>query len=308
MHLRYDEDLIEGLVNLCVSNGRKSVSPLQIRRFQVEREQIYSISDPDDRCAAFSKLYSKWFLEWDLNQDLTRPLTLFPEVTKSIQIFAFRKAKNQSEEGSELFVKSASEKNAVIALCIETFQNTDKMTRLLNHELMHLHDMITPDFGYTPYEFSSNDASRQRLTLQRYRLLWDVTIDGRLTRAGLPTLSDEERRRSEFDSGYKFWPEEKRIEIFQSLWMNPSPRHQALLALAVDPRDTHQQHLPIPGALCPLCSFSTFEWANGPELSIETTEAIRKQFPNWNHEQGVCKRCVEIYEAVHMEQPATMVR
>jgi hypothetical protein len=79
------------------------------------------------------------------------------------------------------------------------------------------------------------------------------------------------------------------------LWQHPNPRHEALLAIASDPRDVKSAQEPTPGAPCPLCGFATFQWADAARFSESTIAAIRKEFPHWTADQGACARCLEIY-------------
>ena len=55
----------------------------------------------------------------------------------------------------------------------------------VRHEFTHLSDMLDPAFGYAPtLDLPGLNGAQQRLARERYRLLWDITIDGRLTAAG----------------------------------------------------------------------------------------------------------------------------
>ena len=74
MHLRYDEDFVEAAVFLGTSGRRRGISPLQIARFNREREKLYAILDPDERNTAFFRLHLEWFREWGLERLLTDPL------------------------------------------------------------------------------------------------------------------------------------------------------------------------------------------------------------------------------------------
>src|SRR5262249_376362 len=141
----------------------------------------------------------------------------------------------------------------------------------------------------------ARNAAQQRLTRERYRLLWDITIDGRLAAVSRAAASGLERHRAAFDRAFGFWADEKRNQVFFSLRGDPQPRHNDLLAVASDPRDLKAAHEPTPGAPCPLCGFPTFAWADTPVMSAQTTAAIQAEFPDWLPEQGVCKRCGEIY-------------
>jgi hypothetical protein len=298
MKLLFDEDLVEAVVFLCASGRRKGAPSLQIRRFHSSREKLYSILDADERNAAFFQLHLDWFREWQVEEFL-RSITGSFSLLDSLSGLAFRKARGKNEEGAELFVNAEQQGNGIVAIRAERFENDDALRRFLNHELMHVSDMVDPMFAYSP-DLALTGAARanERLVRERYRLLWDVTIDGRLHQRELATEATRERRWTEFDCAFGFWPEDKRFATFDSLWLGTQPRHSALLALAADPRDLRAVHEPLPGAPCPLCGFSTFEWASASALTPQISEAIRGEFPHWIAVDGACARCAEVYKAV----------
>jgi len=296
MQLRYDEELVEAAAFLCAGGRRADVPPLQIRRFHREREKPYGILDPDERNAAFFTLHLEWFREWGLEQVLLNLVDEFPLLRKSLAVLAFRKARGRNEEGAELFVSAETGRNAVVALCPERFARDEELAPFLRHEFMHLNDMLDAAFGYAPQlHLAGQNPAQQRLTRERYRLLWDITIDGRLTHARCPTTGHRESHRAAFDRAFNFWSETRRDEVFDSLWNGTNPRHGDLLAIASDPREVKAAHEPLPGALCPLCGFPTFHWASLERLAGRARAAIRREFANWSPELGACARCVEVY-------------
>ncbi len=307
MHLRYDDDFVEAAVFLCASGRRPGAPALQIRRFHAERERCYTVADPDERNAAFFKVHLGWFREWGLEQLLTGLLQKYPLLPDALNVLAFRQARGRNEEGAEMYV-SAGVRNAMVALRMDRLERDEPLLRFLRHEFMHLHDMVAPAFGYSPQlHLSGQNPTQQRITRERYRLLWDITIDGRLVCADRVTANRREQHQLLFDRAFAFWPEEKRRRVFDAHWTGPDPRHETLLALAADPRDLSHAREPLPGGSCPLCGFPTFEWADAPALRSETLAAVKQQFPDWSPEEGVCRRCVEIYEAAsQMELPATI--
>ena len=290
--LLFDEDLVEGAVVDCA----RTASPLLVRRFHREREKVYTIADPDERNAAFFRLHLDWFREWGLETFLRERIAAFPNLETHLKALAFRKARNKTEEASELYVNRDREWHGMVALRPERFGKKKSLVLFLNHELMHLNDMVDPKFGYSP-EISdlSQSPSQQRLLRERYRLLWDVTIDGRLIGAGLETGATREQRWNEFNRAFSSLPEAKCQETFQSLWIGPAPQHVQLVTLARDPRGLGASHAPQPGGPCPLCGFPTFEWSHG--LPEPITAAIQAEFQHWSPEHGACKRCVEVYES-----------
>lgn len=309
MQLRYDEDFIEAAAFLCTSGQRKSVPSLQIARFHREREKLYGILDPDDRNAAFFKPHLEWFREWKLEKIFTGLLSEYPSLYSALNMLAFRKARARTEEGAELYVQNGDgealtpvSRNAVVALRAERFARDEDLIPFLRHEFMHLHDMVDANFGYSPQlHLSGQNASQQRLTRERYRLLWDITIDGRLTNAGRATVGDREVHRTAFERAFGFWPEQKRDVIFGSLWNGQRPRHAELLEIASDPREVKCSQEPLPGAPCPLCGFSTFQWAGAEQLGGEVGKAMLREFPHWTPEQGACERCAEIYASTAVQ-------
>ena len=291
MNLLFDEDLLEGAVFDCA----RKVHPFQVRRFHREREQVYAFADPDQRNAAFFRLHLDWFREWGLEAFVRERIAPFRNIQKLTGL-AFRKARSKSEEGSDLYVNQNGARHGMLALRPERFSNRSALVPFLNHELMHLNDMLAAEFDYSPdVGDPAQSASQQRLTRERYRLLWDTTIDGRLLRSGAETIATREQRWNEFNRAFSFLPEPKREGTFQGLWNGLAPRHAELVSLAKDPRGLGVSSAPQPGGPCPLCGFPTFEWSRGlPEAIVA---AVRADFPHWSSDHGACKRCVEVYES-----------
>ena len=307
MHLRYDDDFVEAAVFLCASGRRPGAAALQIRRFHAERERCYTVADPDERNATFVKVHLGWFREWGLEQLLTSLLNEYPLLPGALNLLAFRQARVRNEEGAELYV-SAGVRNAMVALRMDRLEYDEPLLRFLRHEFMHLHDMVDPAFDYSPQiHLPTHNQTQQRITRERYRLLWDITIDGRLTRAGRETVNRRDQHQALFERAFSFWPEDKRRQGFDSHWNERAPCHENILALAADPRDLSHAQEPLPGGSCPLCHFPTFEWTDVSTLNLETLTTLRTQFPHWTPDQGACKRCAEIYEmAGKHEIPATV--
>jgi hypothetical protein len=299
MQLRYEEDFLEAAVFLCAGGPCQAIPSLQIARFHRERERLYQILDPEDRSTAFFKLNLEWFREWGLEGPLTELLGEFPLLFAKLSVLAVRLARGRNDEGVELYVNEARQCSAILASRAESFARGDELREYLRHEFTHLHDMLDPGFGYAPeLDLPGLNTAQQRLARERYRLLWDITIDGRLAAAGHTPAATREQHAAAFARGYSFWPEKKQAETFNLLWEHRSPRHADLLALIADPRGLRDAHRPAPGGSCPLCDFPTFDWAEVGRLTVEITARISTEFPAWTPEQGLCYRCVESYEVL----------
>jgi len=307
MELRYDEDFIEAAVFLCTSGRRKGVPSLQITRFHREREKPYAILDPDDRNTAFFKLHLDWFREWGLEKPLAEVIKEFPLVRERLGVLAVRKITGRNDEGAELYINEANQRTGLLALRMERLTDDTALRNYLRHEFTHLQDMLDPAFGYSPaLDLPGLNAAQQRLARERYRLLWDITIDGRLAARAYTPMATREQHAAMFARGYSFWPEKRQAETFDSLWQCRAPHHSDFLALVTRPRGTHETHGPAPGGSCPLCDFPTFSWADVDSLPAEITRQITSEFPVWHAEQGLCNRCLETYQAVAKAQLAAI--
>jgi hypothetical protein len=304
----YDDELVEAAVLLGASSRLPGVPTLQIRRFHAERERCYQVLETEARQAAFARLHRAWFSQWGLEKPLTSAVDRFPVLERRLVALAFRRGRSRADEGAELYRDATGECRGVVALRPERFSHETTLTRLLHHELAHLADLVDASFGYSPELPSARQtAAHQRLVRDRYRLLWNISVDGRLVQRGLHTVANETQRRREFNSGFAFLPEPRRSELFDDLWQGRLANHQALCALAVDPRGLHDHHLPVPGALCPLCGFAAFQWTDARTLPPAACARIHAEFPAWQDTEAVCARCAEVYAAITgMTYPPTV--
>lgn len=298
MPLRFEQELVESAVTLHLTSGR--VPALQATRFHRERENLYRVSDPDERNDAFFKLHLEWFREWALDKQLTGPVHEL-SLLETLDLLAFRSARSKREEGAELYVNDAGKKHGVVALRPLRFRDAKDLNCFLRHELWHICDMVDPTFGYAPGIRGQLSPAQQRLARERYRVLWDVTIDGRITKSRNAGQATKEERRAEFDAAFPFWSSDKRDALFISLWTEAHPTHAMLEDHVRDPRDLQNTKGPVPGSPCPLCTFPTFDWATAGELSNGTVAAILTEFPYWTSDQGACSRCADIYRLVSLE-------
>jgi hypothetical protein len=308
MKLLFDEDLIEAALFRWADGKWPESSPPLIRRFHADRERCYSILDPDERNAAFNRVHRSWFVECGLRERLESCARLFPPLSRSLDALAFRQARAKSDEGAELYVNPEGQRQGIVALRPDRLAHHAALARWLHHELMHLSDMLDPDFDYSPSLDSLElTTGEQRCVRERYRLLWDITIDGRLAHRQLPSIEDQTSRRAEFDRGYAFLTLDRRGVLFADLWSGRLARHALLLKLAADPRALSGLHTATPGAHCSLCGFSAFEWADPHHLPPAALPRIHAEFPNWLPTHGLCARCAEIYTAAFgFELPPTV--
>lgn len=293
MKLVYDQDLIEEAVFLAASSKAKPVEPALLRRFHREREKLYAISDPDERNDAFFQLNLEWFREWEQEQLLLSALAEFPLLKSKLSLLAFRKARLKKEEGAELYA-TAEDRKGVVTVCPSRFIHAAGLIEFLRVELFHLHDMVSPEFAYKPLlDEARLSELQERIARERYKLLWDISIQSRLLRLKRLSLPLD-KLISQFHKAFEFWSAEKRSETLREL-CEMDPTHPRLVELCTDPKDLLSSHKPGPGAHCPLCGFSTFHWASEQDL-FPLSAAITMEFPHWTSSQGACNRCAETYQ------------
>jgi hypothetical protein len=308
MKLLFEDDLVEGVVRLCATGRRPGAPALQVRRFHAERERCYTVPDPEARADAFARVQLGWFAEWGLESLLAKCVAQFPVLESALLALAFRQARGRNDEGAELYRDPDGSWRGIVALRPDRFERDMGLTRFLHHELAHLADMVDPRFGYSP-EFgqAGMTVSQQRLVRERYRLLWAVSIDGRLAARGLASVADEAQRQQELDRGFAFLGEARRTELFGALWRGELAQHGPLVAIAADPRALRGRHAPVPGAPCPLCGFATFAWSDTKGMRGAARERMHVDFPHWGGDEPVCARCAEMYNAITgVEYPATV--
>src|SRR5437867_12451725 len=95
--------------------------------------------------------------------------------------------------------------------------------------------MLEPAFGSDRTLRPSDDGpSRDTILRDRYRVLWDVTIDGRLARRGLGGVGARETRQQEFAKTFAMLGDEG-PRVFDDWFDRIEPTHAALVAFAQAP-------------------------------------------------------------------------
>jgi hypothetical protein len=303
MQLQYDQDFVEAAVGVCAWGRVPSVPRLQIARFHREREALYSIADTVERDTGFFELHLEWFREWGLEAVLTASLREFSMLGRHLSILAIRTARGRKDEGAELYVNEAGQRTGILSLRPERLTSGHQVAGFLGHELSHLQDMVNPAFGYSrELNLTQWSPGQQRLAQERYCVLWDTSIDGRRHGANRPTIGTREGRWQEFTMAFGRWPEVKRESTFTAVWNHPRPTHLWFLDLVAEGCELAGSEQPTPGGLCPLCRFPTFVWADPLKLTDGLLAAVRREFPIWLPEHGLCGRCCAVYRSRLMQE------
>jgi len=291
--LEFDARLVEeGVCRALYGHQQEAV-------FRRERDQVYSILDLERREEAFRSIHWSWFRRLWLAEPLEQALAERIEALSAVEQILIVSAPGAREEGAELFVAAAAgtaAKPTRLVLCLraETLVQPERALRLLRHELLHVADMLEPAFGYVPWLDHDRDSpAYERLVRERYRVLWDTSIEGRLSRAGW----------TESDARIRCWVEFSRAfaagakpddSAFVRLFDGPRPSHAELAALALSGGGSSSTRR---GQRCSLCRLPTFERLVGSQLTEPVRVGIQADFPQWEPQQGVCPQCADLYAA-----------
>lgn len=306
-HIEYHTGLVEETIMLAIEGHPRE------REFRRSRDRIYEITDHEKREKEFQEFHSQWFLRLDLGRPLTAALSEQSSLTQCARCCRLIAARSRQEEGADLHgtkgagPEAKSDPRAVVVrLCAGSFLNPQSLLNRLRHEFMHVADMLAPWFGYQP-QLPSSEAgpAYDNLLRERYRVLWDAWIDGRILRRGWTPEMPREKRLAEFAAAFPMPGEE--TEACFCFWFHFAfHTHAEMVRFALNP--TSGEHAGLKSALggrCPLCRFPSYEFLeNSATLPFETLQEISREFPEWRPEQGLCRQCADLYEARHLSRLA----
>lgn len=298
--VRYDPCFMEEAVFFALRDH------LQTSVFQKERDRLYEIQDAEERERGFQDLNRKWFDRLGIADPIEKAVRERPSVPSSIRVFTVSRAPGKKEEGAELFVSNEEglndrERRTVrLLLRPEALFSPERLLTFLRHELYHVADMVDPSFGYEPtLPAAQGGPTHDRLLIDRYRTLWDITIDGRMTGHGWPPQSSRADHLACFTRLFSMLGDQT-DQIFGRLFDNHLPTHADLVAFACNPRAAAGHAIPRlhPGSRCPLCGFPTHRFEPEPErLGAEVVAAITQDFPTWEPCLSLCMQCADLYRS-----------
>jgi hypothetical protein len=275
------------------------------RTFRAERDAIYHLQD-EDREESFEVLHQRWFEQLGMHVPLTDVLSCWSILQTDTDRCLLLKALGRKETGVELFVSDDESgqsqgkmRSIVIQLTPEMLTQTEPLVDFLRRELLHLVDMLDSDYGYDPYlPKSPIGPTYDRLLQERYRILWNITIDGRLyQKEWLPsTVRDQQLLyfRNVFAG-----PQKEQEIAFSFFFDNWPHTHKELVAAALFPESWFTSSNP--GAeskgQCPLCHFPSFTLLSvTASFPTDLVNQMQEQHPNWNPTLPVCQQCADLYE------------
>jgi hypothetical protein len=310
LEIEYDHQLVDDIVCKGLVRQEASGDCSLYNEYHEKRNAIYEMPE-ERRPRRFRELDEEFFNRLGYGDFLRDAFEEYPDIESAIKEVHVRRATTRKNEGSNLVDEGTK---VIIRLYPELFvEGSKEIRRVIRHELMHVSDMINSAFEYNVYEEFATSPMEERIITDRYRLFWDISIDGRLANKGLETTASKEERKKEFDSFFSKIPEDTRELIFDKMWnadetithprlVELSKDTNKVLALAAGSRSAEElvedaKALgPVPGTTCPLCGFPSFDWIEEVAQDEDIAKIINEEFPDWKPQDGVCERCAEYYK------------
>ncbi len=231
-------------VEECVLLAVDRLAPDVERCFRVERDALYEIEEEEVRESRFHTFHARWFAKLHLSDGVLRSIEEFPFVVDGTSRCVVLTTISATEESADLHDDrrpdspvEAAKPVLVMRLRPHSLLNAGQLADRLRHELSHVADMLDPQFGYQKHlrSFSPElDPAFESLFRNRYRVLWDTTIDGRLAARGVLPPNVEERRRHDFLGAFPML-QDRADECFRHFFLSPRPRHDELARFATQP-------------------------------------------------------------------------
>lgn len=308
--VEFDVRLIEAAVLLAV----EVASPMEQRAFHEIRDALYRDGDPEQREARFNEMHGRFFVRFKLGAGL---LALLDEGTPagcvgaSVSRTIVAQAFSSADEGADLRAVEGprDERGAqpilLIRLRPRTLLDPGRMAPLLRRDLLHVADMIDPAFAYTRQLPSVAEPARDALIKDRYRVLWDTSVDGRLAARGLLSPGGRAMRLAEFLLTFPMIETGAAEREFLKLFDGPRPSHDELCLQAADPRGEGRGTL---GAdLCSLCRCPTRVFHSAPGgLDRDLLPMILRENPGFRPDDPVCLQCADLYAARYLTDPVSV--
>lgn len=236
--IEYESALVEEAVLLAVKDRPEERS---LRRV---RDPIYEIADEERRNIRFDELHRAWFERLGLQRPIQQALAERPILAAATRRCFVAKVPRRKDETAELFVRPEDghveeiERRSIgIMLRPQSFVRGDRLLNLLRHEFLHIVDMLNPAFEYSAVFSRDEDATiPETAILERYRALWDASVDGRLAREGMVSLSRRDQRLADFARVFGMLGAQTE-EAFSLLFDRSGHTHPQLVKFARAPRE-----------------------------------------------------------------------
>ncbi len=302
MQIEYEPAFLDAAVRLALV-----VRP-EARLYHRERERVYREPDPERRVRAFEALDRSWFERLGLGRPFHQALAEQPLILAGVDRVGVGRPPQRRDAGAELLVRArrdgepASAARVLRLLVMPEALGVDAdIVAFLRRELLHVADMLDPGFGYEPSLAAAGGPAHGRLLRDRYRAVWDATVDGRLSHAGRLEGDVRARRAADFARAFPRLDGDEATRAFARFFDDPAPTHATIVEFV-----TRSGAAGGPAAgVCFLCGFPTADLDPDPVGLLATAGAeLVRDFPGWRPEDGCCRQCADLYRAASLSRAA----
>ncbi len=227
--IEYEQSLVETTVFLAVRNDDR----LECELHQVV-DHLYEIPDEEIRQREFVPVFREFFTKLGFDRLIAGLLAERPLVGELVDRCVVREAPRKKAQSAELLVQGNKGgedrvgRTLVFQICPQSFLDTGRLIELMRRDLLHVTDMLDEQFGYVRETFSG-DPSQQNLQRDRYRVLWDIHVEGRLKRERREINGKEERLRHALARVFQVDTENGISRFFQHVLDAKSLTHRQLM-------------------------------------------------------------------------------
>jgi predicted CopG family antitoxin len=297
LRIAWQPDFIEEAVFVTATYHTEAGDHELVRRFHEQKDAIYDRARKSQRNVAFQEFYEKQFLDLGLDTFFSDLLREFPCLRQQDLKFLGRRVWSRKEEGVELYVHG-DVRNVIAKLQAIRMKNLGGLATYLRHELLHISDMLDPDFAYVPNaELGGNNEVEDNLIRDRFRVLWDLYVASRIKNWGHEILFSLRKHEALIDRAFSSWQPKEREKIVGDMLCGEPKTQGDLLGIASG-RSTSQGTVHV-AEKCSLCGFLSLDdmgdWTEGDVASV--IDVIQKDRPDWDPAMKSCRQCFEMYRS-----------
>ena len=233
--IEYEQSLIETTVFLAVRHEER----LECQLHQVV-DRLYEIPDEEIRQREFVPVFREFFTRLGFDKLIAGLLAERPLVGELVDRCVVREAPRKKAQSAELLVQDKRGvadrvgRTLVIQMCPQSFLDHGRFITLMRRELLHVADMLDERFGYIRETFPG-DPSQQNLQRDRYRVLWDTYVAGRLERENFGVNAEKERLNRSFGRVFTNTDAGDSSGVFDAVFDASSLTHRNLMDWSGEP-------------------------------------------------------------------------
>lgn len=302
MIIEYDESLVETVVFDEIAERERAGELRLARMYARDREEIYAEESGPKRDALARRCHEGWFVRLELHRIPSAAAGQIGFRPSRLLIVAARSAR---DEGADLYSKqtqhdSTQQKTIVLRIQSSRWRDPEALAAFTRHELQLIADLWRPGFGVDPTTPPVGLGSLGNRIRDRYRVLWEISADGRIESRGMRPLLGKLEWEHALARTFSSLDAVGQAQLFKRFY-GSAPTHHELLAAAREGL-THLEAAgqgPEPGGRCPLCNMTTFDWqVAAADLPDRVVARIHRAFPAWRPDSGACRECCDRYRVL----------